>query len=154
MRRFALRIAQPCPKRWSELSPAEGGRSCSTCERHVVDVEASTSDELAALVDSGELGCVRIATLADGSVLTRDHPRSPRFTGRRAGSLAAAAATAALGCAADAPIEAPEAPLEVQGEHAQAQPPESALEALSEDELEMLRSLGYGSDFTDLECDD
>lgn len=85
-----IRVANPCPMRWESLIPVEGGRHCEACRKTVIDVERLSSAELEALVDSGERACVRIATLPDGSVLTRDHPRPPRRVGAWAGAALAA----------------------------------------------------------------
>jgi len=78
--------------RWEALVPIAGGRHCSACRKTVIDVERLTSAEVDALVESGEPACVRVATLPDGSVLTRDHPRAPRRATAWAGVALAASA--------------------------------------------------------------
>lgn len=90
-----IRVSSPCPMRWESLIPVAGGRHCDACRKTVIDVERLTSAEVEALVESGEPACVRVATLPDGSVLTRDHPRAPR---RAAAWAGAAIAVSALAC--------------------------------------------------------
>lgn len=84
-----IRVSSPCPMRWESLIPVAGGRHCAACRKTVVDVEGLTSAEVAALVESGERACVRVATLPDGSVLTRDHPRAARRVAAWAGAALA-----------------------------------------------------------------
>lgn len=84
-----IRVSSPCPKRWESLIPVVGGRHCAACRKTVIDVERLTSAEVAALVESGERACVRVATLPDGSVLTRDHPRAARRVAAWAGAALA-----------------------------------------------------------------
>ncbi|MEZ4330272.1 MAG: hypothetical protein R3F35_00850 [Myxococcota bacterium] len=62
----------------------------------MIDVEGLTAAELDALVESRERACVRVTTLADGSVLTRDHPRA---RSRAAAWAGAALAASAFACA-------------------------------------------------------
>jgi hypothetical protein len=111
-----IRVTSPCAMRWEALTPVPGGRHCAACQKTVIDVERLSTAELDALVDSGERACVRMATLPDGSVLTRDHPRAPRRAAAWAGAALAASTFACaegvredeVAVCADAPT--PEAP--------------------------------------------
>jgi len=80
--------------RWEDLNPVPGGRYCDACRKAVVDVEQLTAAELDALVESGARACVRVTTLADGTVLTRDRPRALRRMGAWAGAALAASTMA------------------------------------------------------------
>lgn len=117
-----LRVTSPCPMRWEALPPVDGGRHCDVCRKTVIDVERLSSAELDALVESSERACVRVTTFADGTVLTRDHPRVPRRTAAWAGAAFAASTLACSEAVADDEIawraesSAPAAPPSTLGE--------------------------------------
>lgn len=82
-----LRIASPCPARWSDMVGDDRVRFCGQCQKNVYDISRLTRHEAEALVRDREGSlCVRLARRADGTVLTKDCPvglRRLRF--RRAG---------------------------------------------------------------------
>ena len=132
------RIAEPCAKRWLDLSPVEGGRHCEACRRTVVDGERLTRAELDRLLEtSGARVCAYLVYLPDGSLLTSDHPRSVRQAGLAAG-LAAVLACAGIACS----------PREESSRPASAMVETKALEAPARDPVsnemrERLGMLGY-----------
>jgi hypothetical protein len=145
---MSLRVVQPCPKRWDDLHPAQDGRYCGACDRTVVDIERLTAAEVGDLLASGEKLCARLAVLPDGSPLTRDHPRSPLRPAWVGRGLAAAVAASALACSPPAEPAAEAPPAEETAAETCTRPapdrPEE-LRPLTEEEIEMLRMLGYVS---------
>lgn len=145
MRNTTLRVVNPCPKRWLDLAPANGGRYCDSCERHVVDVEQLTRAELEALLEAGDPFCARIAILPNGEALTRDHPRCPLRRWSPSPGLAAVIAATSLACSPAPHGEADEEPCDVAPQAVQKEePPEAARPVrLTEEQIESLRALGY-----------
>ena len=69
-------VAEPCPADWSEMiaDGASAARFCAHCQRHVHDLSAMHSDEVADLIcrNAGRL-CVRFERALDGRVKTLDY---------------------------------------------------------------------------------
>ena len=132
------RIPKPCPKRWSDLAPAAGGRHCEACRRTVVDGEQLTTAELGCLLEArGAEVCARLVFLSDGSLLTREHPQSALRHAAVAAGLVAVLACSGIACS---PREAavPVVPV-VATTSPQAPDPDSARRA----QIERLGTLSY-----------
>jgi hypothetical protein len=75
-----IEIKNPCPVDFHAM-PVEGrARYCAHCDRHVHDLSAMRSDEVADLIcqNAGQL-CVRFEQAADGQIVTLDYARpTPR----------------------------------------------------------------------------
>ena len=84
-----IEVEDPCPVDWDTMTGDEQARFCSHCNRHVHDLSAMRSDEVADLIcrNAGEL-CVRFEQTADGQVRTLDYepasrrPRLPAWLSR------------------------------------------------------------------------
>ncbi|MEE1944928.1 carboxypeptidase-like regulatory domain-containing protein [Pedobacter sp. KR3-3] len=46
MQQLRISIPKPCTQNWADLSPAEKGRYCSSCQKEVIDFRGWTADEL------------------------------------------------------------------------------------------------------------
>src|SRR3954449_7913492 len=70
-----LRIASPCPASWGEMKGDDRVRFCGSCEKHVYNLSALSSDEAVDLLrkTDGKV-CLRIYRRRDGTVLTADCP--------------------------------------------------------------------------------
>jgi hypothetical protein len=146
-----LRVTRPCPKRWSELSPQSNGRHCFDCQKAVFDAAAMTSEELDCLIRNEKNPCMRLATLSDGTVLTRDRIRIVSAV-RPPQLLVAAIAAAAMACN-DAPERATgESPPSTSSSACtEPAPPEAVARVagttkpveLTREQLDALASLGY-----------
>jgi len=79
-----VRIARPCPARWSTMEGDDKVRFCGLCGLDVYNLSALTADEARALMREREGGrlCVRFWTRSDGTVMTRDCPRRTFETAR------------------------------------------------------------------------
>ena len=69
-----LRIASPCPMRWSDLEGDHKTRYCGQCRLHVHKLSELRTDEAVALVESSRQGrvCVQLFYRLDGTVMTKD----------------------------------------------------------------------------------
>ncbi|MDX2010759.1 MAG: hypothetical protein SFW67_11230 [Myxococcaceae bacterium] len=69
-----LRIASPCPMRWSDLKGDHKTRYCGQCRLHVHKLSELRTDEALALVESSRQGrvCVQLFYRLDGTVMTKD----------------------------------------------------------------------------------
>src|SRR3982750_1775133 len=89
-----LRIASPCPAAWSGMAGDDRVRFCGSCDRHVYNLSALSSDEALALLreTEGKL-CLRIHRRRDGTVMTADCPVGVKAAAarrlRRLGKVAA-----------------------------------------------------------------
>ena len=73
-----VRIASPCPASWGQMVGDDRVRHCSSCSQAVYDLSAMTVDEVAQFLGAhDEDVCIRLYRRADGTVMTRDCPRSP-----------------------------------------------------------------------------
>ena len=75
-----VRIASPCPERWSKMKGTDSARFCQKCQLTVYDFTRMTTAEVRALLDasSGARVCARFYRRQDGRVMTRDCPRAVR----------------------------------------------------------------------------
>lgn len=71
----SVRIATPCPARWSEMEGDDRKRYCNLCKLNVYDVSQMTKDDAEKLIreSSGRL-CMRLHQRADGRIITKDCP--------------------------------------------------------------------------------
>jgi hypothetical protein len=141
-------IHRPCPASWEAMEPVPGGRHCTLCERRVHDLSALTRSEAEALLGDRSGGlCVRIVRDADGRVVTRraGESRPPAGALARLGRrLLGAVSLLAAACGAG---ERTPAAAAKPGEPAAAvAPPAASADSLSEQERQLLASLGYVED--------
>lgn len=70
-----VRIASPCPMKWSDMQGDEKKRLCGQCNLHVHKVSALTTAEAVALFrqPSGRV-CALLFRRFDGTVMTKDCP--------------------------------------------------------------------------------
>jgi hypothetical protein len=77
-----IRVANPCPKSWEELSGDGASRFCAHCNRHVHNLSAMPADEAQRLVCAwaGWL-CVAYVPDAQGGVTTLEYreQKQPRY---------------------------------------------------------------------------
>jgi hypothetical protein len=71
-----VRIASPCPMKWSDLQGDEKRRYCGQCRLHVHNLAALTTDDAVALLwgPGAERVCARVFYRLDGTVMTKDCP--------------------------------------------------------------------------------
>lgn len=71
-----VRIASPCPMKWSDLQGDEKRRYCGQCRLHVHNLAALTTDDAVALLwgAGAERVCARVFYRLDGTVMTKDCP--------------------------------------------------------------------------------
>src|SRR5262245_8533744 len=70
-----VRIPNPCPVPWSDMTGDERVRFCSQCGRHVYHLAHMTAEDGARLLAArGDDLCVQIARRRDGTVVTADAP--------------------------------------------------------------------------------
>lgn len=72
----SVKVASPCPMRWSDLQGDEKKRHCSQCNLHVYKVSAMTTVEAVALFQKvrSERVCAQLFHRFDGTVMTKDCP--------------------------------------------------------------------------------
>jgi hypothetical protein len=88
-----LRVASPCPARWSDMVGDERTRFCGGCRKNVHNLSALGAAEAEALLkaNAGDL-CVRYYQRADGTVMTQDCPDGVRRKKNRKLAVIAAGA--------------------------------------------------------------
>ncbi len=88
-----LRVASPCPAKWSEMVGDERTRFCGGCRKNVHNLSALDAAEAEALLraNAGDL-CVRYYQRADGTVMTQDCPDGLRRKKNRKLAVIAAGA--------------------------------------------------------------
>jgi hypothetical protein len=71
-----IEVTEPCSADWNAMAGDDRTRFCAHCERHVHDLSAMRSDEVADLFcrSAGSL-CVRFERAMDGQVKTLDYAR-------------------------------------------------------------------------------
>jgi hypothetical protein len=71
-----VRVAAPCPMKWSEMQGDEKKRLCGQCNLHVHKVSELTTDEAVALFRKvgTERVCAQLFWRLDGTVMTKDCP--------------------------------------------------------------------------------
>jgi hypothetical protein len=88
-----LRVASPCPAKWSDMVGDERTRFCGGCKKNVHNISALDAAEAEALLaaNAGDL-CVRYYQRADGTVMTQDCPDGVRRKRNRKLAVIAAGA--------------------------------------------------------------
>lgn len=91
-------IASPCPMRWEDMSPIDGGdriRHCHQCDLHVYNFSNMSRQEAEALVlnKQGRL-CAGFFRRPDGTILTKDCPVGLRAARAKVAKAAARIAAA------------------------------------------------------------
>ncbi|GHB57450.1 hypothetical protein [Persicitalea jodogahamensis] len=58
---YLLKIENPCPESWAEMSPTDSGRFCANCAKNVIDFTSLSDDQVLAILkkSSGNL-CGRL----------------------------------------------------------------------------------------------
>ena len=56
---YQITLPKPCNEKWSEMSPTERGRFCSSCQKQVTDYTNLTDRQLHLRLKSKSLGCGR-----------------------------------------------------------------------------------------------
>lgn len=71
-----VKVAAPCPMKWSEMQGDEKRRLCQQCNQHVYKVSELTTDEAVALFrrTGSERVCAQLFHRVDGTVMTKDCP--------------------------------------------------------------------------------
>ena len=71
-----VRIASPCPMKWSEMQGDEKKRLCGQCNLHVHRVSELTTAEAVTLFEKAgsDRVCAQLFYRLDGSVMTKDCP--------------------------------------------------------------------------------
>lgn len=96
-----VRVAAPCPAKWSEMRGDDRVRHCAACDKNVFNLSAMATDEAEALLAATEgERCIRLFRRADGTVLTSNCPVGLRRA--RARTLAIGVAAVGLLAAAGA----------------------------------------------------
>lgn len=57
-RKLQLQIAEPCHENWEQMTPAEQGRFCGSCQKQVVDFSSMSDSQLAAFFKKPSNGSV------------------------------------------------------------------------------------------------
>lgn len=72
----SVKVASPCPMRWSDLQGDDKKRHCSHCNLHVYKVSALTTAEAVTLFQKvrSERVCAQLFHRLDGTVTTKDCP--------------------------------------------------------------------------------
>lgn len=71
-----VKIASPCPMKWSDMQGDEKQRLCAQCNQHVYKVaELTTSEAVALFKNAGtQRVCAQLFHRIDGTVMTKDCP--------------------------------------------------------------------------------
>jgi len=74
-----ITIPTPCPVNWSAMTGDDRVRFCASCEKHVYNFSAMSSDEAIALIrdKNGEL-CGQLYRREDGTLVTSDCQPRPQ----------------------------------------------------------------------------
>lgn len=69
-----VRIASPCPVRWSDMRGDEKRRFCAQCQTHVHKLSELSTREAVALLRAEDTArpCVQVFYRLDGTVMTKD----------------------------------------------------------------------------------
>jgi hypothetical protein len=91
-------IASPCPMRWEDMSPVDGGeriRHCGQCNLNVYNFSNMSREDAEALVvnKQGRL-CAGFFRRADGTIITKDCPVGLRVARAKVAKAAARIAAA------------------------------------------------------------
>lgn len=78
-----VRIPQPCPVSWDEMTGDDRSRHCSQCDTSVVNLSNMTAAEAAAFLQEHRGRCVRVIRKPDGSIVTWPEPGKRRRFVRR-----------------------------------------------------------------------
>jgi hypothetical protein len=93
-----VRITNPCPAAWEQMSGDDRVRFCPQCRLNVYNLSAMSREEAEAFVEQREgRVCLRLYRRADGTILTRDCPVGLRAVRRRLAAFVAAVAGGLLG---------------------------------------------------------
>ena len=105
MKASDIRIPEPCSEDWQGMTPAQRGRFCAACQKHVHDLSAMTEREANALLGSGQDICVSYLSDSSGAVRFRPQPVVPasRLVRRASAVTAAGFGLALAACAPHAP---------------------------------------------------
>lgn len=93
-----IRVASPCPAKWSEMTGDDRVRHCGDCKKHVYNLSDMTREEAETLIiaKEGKL-CVRYFQRKDGTILLKDCVVGVSKKRKRALFAAGAAAILAAG---------------------------------------------------------
>lgn len=92
-----LKLANPCPARWEDMSGDERVRHCEGCQLNVYNISEMTRAEAQAFLEQREgRTCLRFYKRADGTLITRDCPVGLAKVRRRMTVLASALAATVL----------------------------------------------------------
>ena len=91
-----VRIAKPCPMRWTDMDGDGRVRFCSRCSLNVFNFAEIESEEARQMLRAGGRICARLFVRADGTVLTKDCPRGYPAALRWAKRFAVPGAVAAV----------------------------------------------------------
>jgi hypothetical protein len=71
-----VKIASPCPMKWSDMHGDERRRVCAQCNQHVFKVAELTTSEAVALFRNARTQrvCAQLFHRIDGTVMTKDCP--------------------------------------------------------------------------------
>lgn len=70
-----IKLASPCPMKWSEMTGDDRVRYCGACKLSVYNAAALTTNEIEALFRPGERTCMVLYRRRDGTLVTGDCSR-------------------------------------------------------------------------------
>lgn len=138
-----IRIASPCPASWKDMKGDDQVRFCEGCRKNVYNLSALSRDEAERLIQfrDGKL-CALLYRRRDGTVLTADCPIGQRTVRERIALRFAAILAAALTLfGLEALVSKTKRVSEPQ--ISKAARPHGGQLKLTDEEIEMLGSLGY-----------
>ena len=59
MKRIKISIPEPCHEKWSEMTPIDIGRFCSSCQKCVIDFTTMSNTQIAGYLKNGNNLCGR-----------------------------------------------------------------------------------------------
>jgi hypothetical protein len=92
-----IKVASPCPARWTDMSGDDRVRFCASCDRSVYDLSVLSREAAQRFLEerASEEPCVRFFRRSDGTILTSDCPVGVRRERRK--QLTVAATLAGVG---------------------------------------------------------
>ena len=148
-----LRLAGPCNRQWETLHGGHVVRFCDQCHETVHNLDAMSSMEIRALIADNPHGFCGTFVGGDGRFTVPAPDPRPGISGHKRASLAATVIAAALVGCSDPTEQVPTSPTGAEAQSLptgptslvaeQSRSESSVVDELTEQQLEILRSLGY-----------